>query len=63
MSRRRREEEELEQLAVREREVDGYLKEVGRLDRAIQEYEEENKEARFQQEMRNKKELGASCGS
>ena len=57
VSRRRRAEEELEQLAVREREVDGYLKEVGRLDRAIQEYEEENKEARFQQEMRNKKEL------
>lgn len=57
LDKRRRGEEQLEQLVAREKDVDDYLKEVSRLDRVIQEYVQDNKEAKFEQEKLNKKEL------
>jgi len=54
---RRQGEQELEDLAARQKMVEGHVTEVSRLDLAIQEYVRDNKEAKFEQERLNKKEL------
>lgn len=57
LTARRQGEQELERLAAREKVVDAHVAEVSRLDLAIQDYLRDNKEAKFQEERQNKKEL------
>jgi chromosome segregation ATPase len=57
LTARRQGEQELERLAAREKVVDAHVAEVSRLDQAIQDYLRDNKEAKFQEERQNKKEL------